>query len=159
MYLFDSAMAYKAIEIAAAFIKKGKAEKKPFSQMKLQCMVYYAHGYHLALNGEPLFFEAIEAWEIGPAIQSVYAMYRLIDRLPVAEWPDDNLDIEYDIKTQKAIDAAWNVASTQTSDQFIKWVTAKGSPWAKSYSPIQWTLNIGNDAIKGYFEKVVLKSS
>ncbi|UPT68099.1 MAG: DUF4065 domain-containing protein [Sphingobacteriales bacterium JAD_PAG50586_3] len=150
-------MAYKAIEIAAAFIKKGKAEKKPFSQMKLQCMVYYAHGYYLALNNEPLFTEAIEAWEIGPAIQSIYGMYRLIDRLPIAEWPDDNFDIDYEPKTIQAIDAAWEAAFRLTSDQFIKWVTAKGSPWAKSYSPIQWTLNISNDTVKSYFEKEVLR--
>lgn len=150
-------MAYSAVEIAAGFIKKGKAEKKPFSQMKLQCMVYYAHGYYLALNKEPLFTEAVEAWEVGPAIQNVYGMYSLIDRLPVTEWPEDNLDIDYEPKVLQAIDAAWEAASQLTSDLFLKWATRKGSPWSKSYSPIQWTLNIGNETIKDYFEKEVLK--
>jgi uncharacterized phage-associated protein len=150
-------MAYKAIEIAAGFIRKGKADKKAFSQMKLQCMVYYAHGYYMTLTKEPLITDTIEAWEVGPCVQSVYGMYRLIDRLPTDEWPEDNLDIEFEPKVMQAIEAAWEASFRLTSDQFIKWATAKGTPWAKAYSPIQWTLNIGNESIKEYFEKEVLK--
>jgi uncharacterized phage-associated protein len=152
-------MAYSALEIAAGFIKKGKTDNKPFTELKLQCMVYYAHGYHLAINREPLFTDTIEAWEVGPAIQSVYKLYRLIDRLPTTQWPANNLDIVYEPNVSEAIEAAWEAAFRLTSDQFVKWVTAKGSPWAQAYSPIKWSLNIDNEIIRKYFEEKVLNIS
>jgi uncharacterized phage-associated protein len=53
--------------------------------MVLQKLLYYAQGFHLALQGEPLFGEEIEAWEHVPVIPSIYESYkryrkRAIDR-------------------------------------------------------------------------------
>jgi uncharacterized phage-associated protein len=36
------------------------------SNLKLQKLLYYAQGAHLALHNTPLFPEAIEAWTRGP---------------------------------------------------------------------------------------------
>ena len=38
------------------------------SNMKLQKMLYYQQGYHLAAFGTPLFDEDIEAWMYGPVV-------------------------------------------------------------------------------------------
>jgi uncharacterized phage-associated protein len=38
------------------------------SNLKLQKLVYYAQGFHLALYDELLFEETIEAWTHGPVI-------------------------------------------------------------------------------------------
>ncbi len=38
------------------------------SNLKLQKLLYYAQGFHLALYDEPLFPEAIEAWTHGPVL-------------------------------------------------------------------------------------------
>ena len=42
------------------------------SNLKLQKLVYYAQGFHLAISGEPLFDEKIMAWEHGPVIPQLY---------------------------------------------------------------------------------------
>ncbi|MDR1325091.1 MAG: DUF4065 domain-containing protein [Treponema sp.] len=41
--------------------------------MKLQRLVYYCQGAHLAFHGKPLFPEPIEAWECGPVCPPLYA--------------------------------------------------------------------------------------
>ncbi len=42
------------------------------SNLKLQKLVAYAQGFHLAMkDGEPLFDEPIEAWAHGPVIPSM----------------------------------------------------------------------------------------
>ena len=46
------------------------------SNLKLQKLLYYAQGFHLALNDSPLFAESIEAWTHGPVVPVVYQLYK-----------------------------------------------------------------------------------
>jgi uncharacterized phage-associated protein len=48
----------------------------PISAMKLQKLVYYAQGWHLAYEGEPLFESRIEAWANGPVVRELYNAHR-----------------------------------------------------------------------------------
>lgn len=45
------------------------------SPLKLQKLLYFAQGHHLALYDEPLFEEPIEAWVGGPTVSSVWDAY------------------------------------------------------------------------------------
>lgn len=47
------------------------------SNLKLQKLLYYAQGFHLAMNGEKLFEEDIVAWEHGPVVQEIYHKYKI----------------------------------------------------------------------------------
>lgn len=46
------------------------------TNMKLQKLLYYQQGYHLAYFDTPLFEDEIEAWKYGPVVPSVYEHYR-----------------------------------------------------------------------------------
>ncbi len=46
------------------------------SNLKLQKLLYYQQGYHLAMFNEPLFDERIEAWLYGPVVPVVYEKYK-----------------------------------------------------------------------------------
>lgn len=46
------------------------------SNLKLQKMLYYQQGFHLAMFGTPLFDDEIEAWMYGPVVPAVYDMYK-----------------------------------------------------------------------------------
>jgi uncharacterized phage-associated protein len=48
----------------------------PMSSMKLQKLAYYAQGWHLAFDGEPLFDSKIEAWANGPVVRDLYIAHR-----------------------------------------------------------------------------------
>ena len=43
---------------------------------KLQKLCYYGQGWHMALEGRPLFSEKIEAWVHGPVIPELYQKYK-----------------------------------------------------------------------------------
>jgi len=51
-------------------------QKGPVTAMKLQKLVYYAQAWSLALENEPLFEEAIEAWANGPVVRELYESHR-----------------------------------------------------------------------------------
>lgn len=61
------------INDVAAYILSARG---PMTAMKLQKLCYYAFGYHLAWEGEPLFPEPFEAWANGPVSPDLYAKHR-----------------------------------------------------------------------------------
>ena len=72
-------MAYKALDIANKIISKTDLEHgDTISNLKLQKMLYYQQGFHLAYFGTPLFDEDIVAWQYGPVVPSVYKEYKSI---------------------------------------------------------------------------------
>lgn len=75
-------MAYKVSHIANELLRYAQdaTEGELMSNMKLQKMLYYQQGFHLAMFGDPLFEEDIEAWMYGPVVPSVYEKYKIHKR-------------------------------------------------------------------------------
>lgn len=57
-----------AQDIAAAL----RAESPGLPIKKLHKLLYYCQGHYLAWFGEPLFSEAIEAWDMGPVVAELW---------------------------------------------------------------------------------------
>ncbi|HBZ67575.1 MAG TPA: alpha/beta hydrolase [Bacteroidales bacterium] len=68
-------MVYNVLDIAnKILVQPLKSEgDELITNMKLQKLLYYMQGFHLALfDGNPLFDEEIEAWMYGPVVPSMY---------------------------------------------------------------------------------------
>lgn len=61
---------------AKALLQRAEADGINVSNLKLQKLVYYCQGYHLAQYNEPLIDADIKAWPHGPVVSSLYAEYR-----------------------------------------------------------------------------------
>ncbi|MDR0845064.1 MAG: DUF4065 domain-containing protein [Tannerella sp.] len=72
-------MAYKALDIANKIIKSvsDNGLGDLISNMKLQKLLYYQQGFHLAYFETPLFDEELEAWMYGPVVPSVYNQFKI----------------------------------------------------------------------------------
>lgn len=46
------------------------------TNLRLQKLLYFAQGWHLARYGTPLFDAPIEAWDYGPVVPEVYQEYK-----------------------------------------------------------------------------------
>lgn len=68
-------MAYKALDIAKKLIFKAQNDEpnggERLTNLKLQKLLYYQQGFHLAFFGTPLFAEDVEAWMYGPVVPAV----------------------------------------------------------------------------------------
>ena len=72
-------MAYKALDIAKKLIRKAQDDEpnggERLTNLKLQKLLYYQQGFHLAAFGTPLFEEQVESWMYGPVVPVVYDAY------------------------------------------------------------------------------------
>lgn len=95
-------MAISAKAVANFFIDAAaQAGDTSLSPMKLQKLVYYAHGWHLGLTGEPLIDGEIQAWPYGPVIPELYHEFKHFGNWQV---------------TDHATDMIWNGAPGKTQD-------------------------------------------
>ena len=72
-------MAYKALDIAKKLICLAQNDEpnggELLTNLKLQKLLYYQQGFHLAFFGTPLFDESVESWMYGPVVPCVYDEY------------------------------------------------------------------------------------
>lgn len=67
---------YRALDIANYFLYRAEKDGELISNLKVQKLIYYAQGIHLALYGAPLFNDPIKAWAYGPVVPSLYRKYK-----------------------------------------------------------------------------------
>ena len=116
------------------------------SNLKLQKLVYYAQGFHLALYDEPLFEDQIFAWAHGPVVPDLYHKYKEYgsEAIPMPKNIDFNI---YSEKHKDLLDQIYSVFG-----QFSAWklrdMTHQEPPW--NTTPIQE--EITHDKLKKYFK-------
>ncbi len=76
-----------ALETANYFLSLAAEHDDELDQLKLQKLCYYAQGYNLAMRGEPLFDEPIEAWEKGPVVRDLRRHFGSYDAHPIPADP------------------------------------------------------------------------
>ncbi len=64
-----------------------KEPRDGLSNLKLQKLLYYAQGLHLAIFGEALFDERVENWTHGPVVPSVYHQYKQYGNANISTGP------------------------------------------------------------------------
>lgn len=102
------------------------------SNLKLQKLVYYAQGFHLAIYDKPLFPESIEAWTHGPVVPELYRAYREYGAGSIDRPSDIDFRI-YNDDVKELLDEIYAVYG-----QFSAWklrnMTHEESPW-KTFAP------------------------
>ncbi|MBM6445292.1 SocA family protein [Pseudomonas sp. MIL9] len=124
------------------------------SNLKLQKLVYYAQGFSLALHGEPLFPEPIEAWKHGPVVPALYREYRDFksDAIPV---PIDFDPSIFSRKTKQLLDEVYDVYG-QYSAWKLRQLTHSESPWQDNYIEGVLSQQIPLEEMQAYFRDNLL---
>lgn len=119
------------------------------SNLKLQKLLYYAQGVHLALHGEPLFSARIEAWKHGPVCPPVYSQYKGLGSMPIPR-PTDFDPTVVPAKARKTLDEIHRVYG-QFSAWRLREMTHSEPPWKNTYREGVLRLQITHKALKDYF--------
>lgn len=152
---------YPAVAIANYFLEIAKKEHKVIQPMKLQKLVFLAHGWHLGIHGKPLVSERVEAWEWGPVIPSVYHAFKYFGRKQVTELGESPIGIEeIEQETKDFLYEVWKIYGKYTGIQLSNLTHEKGSPWdiARHDNEGQKYLVIKDDIIEDYYQKLSVQA-
>ncbi len=127
-----------------------QSEDDFITNLKLNKLLYYAQGVHLARTDTPLFGEEIEAWQYGPVVPSVYRTYKVCGRNPIpaqdGSLSKDDFDPE-DLETLLDVEREYG---QYTGAKLVSLTHSQGSPWRGAYDAKK-TVIPQND-IKSYFK-------
>jgi uncharacterized phage-associated protein len=157
-------MAESAKAVANAFLDIARTHGTTLTPMKLQKLIFFAHGWNLAIYDEPLIADSIEAWRFGPVIPSLYREFRNVGGGAITERASDfdfaNFDIVVpeldpsDKRTRLLLEKVWEKYGGLTAIQLSNMTHLDGTPWAVARAGDRTSNNvpISDDSIKQYFK-------
>ena len=163
----------KPLAIANEFIRLAYAAGKPPSQMKLQKLIFFAHGWNLALFGPPLVAEQFQAWRYGPVLPSVYHEFKNYGVLGIdqegSEFVSNKDGIGWETPkvedpsgtTRALLQKVWDVFGQYTGTQLSEMTHASGSPWSQVREgrlENERNIPISNELISEYFTSLLTSS-
>jgi uncharacterized phage-associated protein len=101
------------------------------TNLKLQKLLYYAQGFHLAMHScSPLFGEPSEAWYHGPVVPAVYRSFEQFGSNPIeVSCPRESRD--YTPEVRELLDCVYRVYGGFTASR-LRNMTHNESPWNKT---------------------------
>ncbi len=129
-------MIYSPKAIANYFLDLAKEHGDSVRPMKLQKLVYYAHGWYAGHTGKPLIDESVEAWQYGPVISSLYHEFKRFGSNPITAKATDFSDFEIvevpvpdDESIKKFLRNIWASYGRFTGLNLSAMTHTEGSPW------------------------------
>ena len=145
----------------------GEEQKGGISSLKLQKLVYIAHGWHLALFDEPLVEdEGAEAWLYGPVFPSLYHEFKRFGGDQITsqareltvwgkkcKWETPKL-ASAELRSCKLLDKVWQLYGDFTGPQLSDMTHAEDTPWHNTRQSCNGLRNahIPNKDIANYYK-------
>ncbi|MBA1381446.1 Panacea domain-containing protein [Pseudomonas brassicacearum] len=158
---------YSPKSIANYFLDLAAANGEKITPMKLQKLVYYAHGWYAGNTHQPLIDETVEAWQYGPVIPSLYREFRHYGSGYIKTKATEatftgvyEVPIPADPNVRAFLSNVWNSYGKYTGIALSEMTHASGTPWDQTWNenPGVKGMDIPFDRIVGWFGAAVAKS-
>ena len=145
---------FKVEDIANWFLNENRKQmnfedSEYITNLKLQKLLYYAQGYYLAKQNEPLFKEDFLAWEHGPVVRKIYNKYKTNGARGIEY--DEDFNVNIDQETESILQYVYNEYGKYTAWK-LRDMTHEETPWKTT--PRNEV--ISKDKIKEFFKTKVL---
>ena len=155
---------HSSITIANCFLDFAERDSESLTPMKIQKLVYIAHGWHLGLNGEPLVSEEAEAWDFGPVFPLLYREFKQYGGGAIVHKGYERggfFSTRMTGKVRKFLGSVWDVYRKYTGIQLANLTHEPNSPWDTTTTPygsrVPQHLVIENQTIQEYYKKLANK--
>lgn len=130
--------------VADYLIMKAHNEGEIITNKRLQKLLYYVQAWSLAVKGEKIFDNKIEAWIHGPAIKEVYLEYKVFGAAPITKKVTDDMVREINPETKAFIDEVWSVYSKYDTP-YLEYLTHAEKPWQIARKGIEPHIGSANE--------------
>ena len=127
-------------------------EGNDLTNLKLQKLLYFAQGTHLARTGQLLFEEDIQAWPLGPVVPAVYEKYSAYAAKVIQE---DTSNFTRSVFTPEESNTLLDVCYwgfEYTANTLVSMTHLEDSPWDKVFKVRKYSV-IPTESIHEYFTK------
>lgn len=167
-------MGYSAKAVANAVLQIAETSGASLSPLKLQKLVYIAHGWHLAIKDAPLVNdEFAEAWQYGPVFPSLYHEFKkfgkgsIKDRatdFSVSDGPEFDVEVvepeidRSDDFTWSLLNRIWETYGKHNGLTLSDLTHQSGTPWQITWSKSDGRKNadIKNEIIQSHYKELAL---
>ena len=118
--------------VANSLLNFANAEQIPIDPMKMQKLVYLAHGWHLAFTGEPLITQPVEAWKYGPVISDLYSEFKEFGASPITRLARNPASGVLLPEKEAHIQNVWNTYKGFDAIQLSMLTHEQGSAWDRT---------------------------
>lgn len=160
------------------FLDKAKEEGMTLTPMQAIKLVYFAHGYTLAILNHPLIDDHVEAWKFGAVIPSLYHSLKIygagVISAPVMDtegmnymdilclspselfkkYPKSKIEYNFEEKENEVLAAVWEVYKGKSGFQLSAYIHQPDTPWTQVWESVgQYSKGavISDDLIKSYY--------
>ena len=155
-----------AIQVVNAFLDEAKRNGDGVSLIKLQKLVYYAHGWHLAIFNCPFIDEGIEAGKYGPVVKSLYNEFQEFGMRAITTSGVIHKFVHGNLVSQEPtitpghdkymlVNKVWKVYGRYSSIQLANETHAGGTPWREIFDHFKGiippNINIPDEWIRSHF--------
>jgi uncharacterized phage-associated protein len=164
-------MSYDAKAIANYYLDAAEKQSTSLTPMKLQKLIFFAHGWYLALFDEPLIADQVEAWQFGPVVPSIYHEFKHERSGSISSkatgFDFENFELtepevpESDERSRRLMEKVWQTYSKFTAFELSKMTHLPDTPWAKARENLDVlgrNVAIEEGLIKNYFKGLAQKN-
>jgi uncharacterized phage-associated protein len=143
---------YDARAVANAMLGFAEAEGLRLTNLKLQKLLYLAHGYSLVREGRPLVKGGFEAWAYGPVSRTAYNAFKKYDDLPITErarrfdpvmQQHFEIDVEIEQPAVFIIEEVVRYYGSWHEFDLVEFTHRPWSPWDSTVKSAEITTNVG----------------
>jgi len=145
------------IAVANWFIREAKRDSQQITLPKLQKLVYFAYGWHLALYSKPIISEVVTVWPWGPGFQGIYDFAGEFGSGPIPfclSLLDGYLTLREDDPRIPLLRRIWEIYGEYSPSQLAQMVNETSGPWEETRRkyPDRTRVNIDDDLIMKAFK-------
>lgn len=156
----------RATPVVNSLLRVGFREKaSDLTPLKVQKLLYFLHGWYLAVTGEVLVDEGFLKWQYGPVCRSIYDSLKTYGGSPVDDYiremdPEHRDVTAFFVNTkvkdrfEEVLDAVWKKYSGYTAAQLSTLTHLHNTPWSLTEDREL----IDNDLIRQYFVDAAAKN-
>lgn len=157
-------MPYDSRAVANHLLRLAKEHGTHLDNMKLQKLLYFAHGHWLGNYHRPLLDEVVQAWKFGPVVQTIYDEFREYGNNPITTratnysgkvlrlpWEDEGSTV------REFLSLIWFKYAARSGWQLAEMTHAEGTPWREIYDQYEGRIpmfkEIPDSKIEEFFAK------
>lgn len=150
---------HTALAVADKIIQFSLQDETLITPMQVQKLTYFCHAWMLGLGYGPLFQDAVESWQYGPVIRSVYHALKQYggDRItkPILDQSAKDEPEKFTELEERIIKVIWRRYGCLDGPQLSRMTHAAGSPWEQTYQKDQRSQIIHNHIIRNYYANLI----